>query len=146
MLKAARDKYGEEIDGAQRLTDDGNQEEISGNMAALFGESVFHSGGNVGEDGLETEELCVDFGYDLPQEVEKALDEQIKEAGRHGLSKVGEKKLRKIIHRHKSVFRLRLGSAGPAKIKPIEIRLDESRTAVKVKVWKYPAEQRQFLD
>lgn len=89
MLMATWDKYDEEIDVAQRLTDDGNQKESSGKIAALFGQSVFHSSGNVEEDRLKTDELCVHFGDNLSQEVEKTLDEQIKEDGGNALSKVG---------------------------------------------------------
>lgn len=77
---AARDKYGKEIDVAQRLTEDGNEKESSRNIAALFGDSVFHSGGIVKEDGLESEEPCADFESDSPQKVEKALNKQIKKA------------------------------------------------------------------
>lgn len=44
------------------------------------------------------------------------------------------------------VFRLRLGSGRPAETKPMEIRLDESRTPVKKKVRKCPTEQRKFHD
>lgn len=147
MLMAARDKYGEEIDVAQRLDDDGNKEEESErNIAALFGESVFHSGGNVEEDGLVNEEICVDFGDDPPKEVENELKERIKEAVQNGLSKAGEKKLQEIIQRHRSVFRLRLGSGGPARVTAMKIRLEDGKMPVKVKVRKYPTDQRKFLD
>lgn len=71
---AAQDKYREKIDVAQRLADDGNKEEESKQeIVALFGESVFYSGGNVEEDRLITEQMCVDFGDDPPQEVENEL-------------------------------------------------------------------------
>lgn len=144
MLMAARDKYGEDIDVSHRLPHDGNEEESSGNIAALFGESVFHNSGNVEEDGIITEEVCVDFGDDPPCEVEEALNERIAEAAKNGLSKEREEQLRNITKRNKSVFRLRLGSGGPAKITPMKIRLDETKEPVKVKVRKYPVEKCKF--
>lgn len=44
------------------------------------------------------------------------------------------------------MFRLRLGGGGLAKITAMKIRLDPSKTPAKVRLRKYPAEQRNFLD
>lgn len=54
--------------------------------------------------------------------------------------------MRKMIQKHKSVFRLRLESGRLAKITPMKIRLDQNETPVKVNVRKYPADQLNFLD
>lgn len=93
------------------------------------------------EDGIITEEVCIDFGDNPPCEVEEGINVCMAEAAKTRLSKEGEEQLRKIIQRNKSVLRLRLGSAGPAKTTPMKIRLDESKEPVKVKVRKYAVEQ-----
>lgn len=87
---AARDKFGEVIDVSHWLADDGYEEESSDNIAALFGESVFHTGDNVEEDGFVEEEKYVDFGDDSPQDIEEALKDRIAEAAKNGLSENGE--------------------------------------------------------
>lgn len=46
----AREMYDKTIDVTLRLADYGNVEENAGSMAALFGDSGFHSSGNVKED------------------------------------------------------------------------------------------------
>lgn len=72
MLLAARDKHGEKIDVVRGLADAGDDEERTGKIAALFGESVFHSEGNIEKDGIIFEETCVDSGNDEPKVIEKA--------------------------------------------------------------------------
>lgn len=146
MLMAARDKYGDDIDVADRLATDGNQEENEGTIAALFGESVFHSSGQIEEDGLEDEDVYVDLGDDRIEDIEDELQKRIAEAVSNGLSRKGEKKLEEIIQQNKTVFKIRLGSGGPANVTPMKIVLDETKKPVKVKVRKYPKEQRKFLD
>lgn len=66
MLMAARDNYEEDVDVTVRLTKDGNEYNCSGNIAALFAESIFHTGGNVDNDGLEYEDVYVDLDDDPP--------------------------------------------------------------------------------
>lgn len=108
MLTAVRDKYGEDIDMASRLPADSNEEtgKRYGNIAALFGESVFHSNGGMEDGRIINGKTCVDFKEDTPKEVEQVLDEHIVEAVNSGLSKTGEENLRKVIQKHKSVFSL----------------------------------------
>lgn len=62
------------------------------------------------------------------------------------MSKTGEEKLPETIQIHRSVFKLRLGSGGPARVTPMMIRQEEGKMPVKVKVRKYPADQRRFLN
>lgn len=61
MLVAALDNYGGDIDVTKRLREDGNEEDRSGKIDALFCESVFNNCGIVTEDGLQVEKLYVDF-------------------------------------------------------------------------------------
>lgn len=53
MLIAVRDKYGGVIVINSRLMNDGNEEERCSNIAARFGESIFHHSGTMESDGLE---------------------------------------------------------------------------------------------
>lgn len=50
MLLAAGDKLGDDFDVKKRLIEDSNEEENDGTIAALYGESVFHSGGQMEVD------------------------------------------------------------------------------------------------
>lgn len=48
------------------------------------------------------------------------------------------------MERNKSVFRLNLGSGGPAKVSPIKITPNRNKKPVNVEVCKYPAEQKKI--
>lgn len=50
------------------------------------------------------------------------------------------------VEKHKSIFRIRFGSGGPARVSPMKIALDATKQLMKVNVCKYPAQQRKFLD
>lgn len=97
------------------------------------------------EDGIISEEVRVDFGDDNPLEKEEVLNELISKTAKNGLSKEEEEILSNILQRNKSVFGLRLGSGGIAKITCMKIWLDENKEPVKLKVPKYRTEQRKFL-
>lgn len=146
MLTAARDQYGEEIDVPSRLSANGNKEteEGDGNIAAQFRESVFHNKKSIENDGLNTGER-VQTLETTHKESRKVLEERMVEAVNNGLSKAGEEEMKTIIQKHKSVFKPRRGSSGPAKLTPMKIRLGKHKTPVKVIVSKYPAEQRKFV-
>lgn len=88
----------------------------------------------------------MDAGHDARRQIEEALNERTAEVEKNRVSKEGEGKLWKIIRRYKSVFRLKLGSGGAAKIMPMKLRLDEKREPLKVKVRKYLVEQKKFVD
>lgn len=49
-----------------------------------------------------------------------------------------DQKLKEIIKNSKSVFKVRSGSVGPAKVKQMKIILDLFKKLVKVKAGKYP--------
>lgn len=146
MLIAARDKYGDDIDVRKRLDEDGNEENVSRKIAALFRESIFQSGGMIEDDGLQNEDLYVDFGDDSQHDIDLELEKRVNEATFNGLSKHGVQCLKSAIAQHRSIFKVRLGSGGPAKVTPMKLQIDPSKLPVKVKVGKYPIVQRKFLD
>lgn len=146
MLLAARERYGDNIDVANRLQQDGNEEESEGKMAALFVDSVFHNGGQIEDDGLDDEDMYIDLGDDSIEVIETELENQVAEALGNGLSSEGGRRLKQIIKNNMSVFKIRLGSGGPTKVKPMKIILEPSKKPIKVKVRRYPAEQRKFLN
>lgn len=60
-----RDRRGEAIYIEERWwKEDGTEENSSVNIAALYGESVFHEDGDIEIDGLEEGNYCVNFGQD----------------------------------------------------------------------------------
>lgn len=56
-LIAERDKIGDDSSVKQMLTEDRNEEENEGMIAALCGESVFYKGGQAENDGLKNEDV-----------------------------------------------------------------------------------------
>lgn len=127
MLLAARDSLGGDIVVNERLIENGNEEDKNKTITALYGESVFQQGGQIEEDGLNKEHVYVDLVDDPPEMVEKELQDCIKEANENGLPGEGTKKLTTTIEEHKSIFRIRLGSIDPAKIKPMKMNLNDSK-------------------
>lgn len=142
---AAKHKFGDEIGVMKRLVEDGN-EKCKNTIAALYGEAVFHNGEQIEDDGLEENDVYVDLGDDVEKDVEKEIAERINEAKTKELSEEGTLRLEKIIHKHKLIFRIRLGSRGPVHLPPMRITLDPTKQPIKVEVRKYPADHSKFLD
>lgn len=143
MLEAAISKYDGDVDVAKRLTQE--EMEREGSIAALYGESLYHSGADE-EDGLENIEEQAEFGDDPPSLIQAELEKRVEEAVQSGLSAKGKKRLLATLAKFPDVFKLRLGSGGPAKVAPMKIDLMEEKRPVKVKVRRYPPDQRAFLD
>lgn len=85
MLIAARGKYGGGIHVTEQLSKNGNDYKTDGNIAALFRESWFNSGGNVEDDGLQ-DDLYVDFGDDSLEDVDRELEKRVNEAKTYDMS------------------------------------------------------------
>lgn len=95
---------------------------------------------------MHEEDVYIDLRDAPIEEVEKELQQRIKEAGAKGLSTEGTETLDQMINRSKSVFKIRLRSGGPAKVPTMKITLFNTKRLVKVKVRKYPIDRRRFLD
>lgn len=78
--------------------------------------------------------------------VDKELQGRIQEAKTNGLSNEGAKALNTIIDKYKLIFKIRLGSGGPAKFTPMKIVLDDSKNPVKVSERRYLTGQKKFFD
>lgn len=91
MLIAARDRFGVETDVEKRLLEDGNEETVDSHIAALFGDLIFHNGGQIENDGLELEDLHVEFGDGPQEKVDEETEVEINEAWKAGLSPLGIK-------------------------------------------------------
>lgn len=88
------------------LSKDGNREEDDALIAAFYGESVFHDGGQLEIDSLENEYFNLDFSVHSP---EKIMEELMKRADRTvemGLSGEQAKELRKLLTECQHIFRL----------------------------------------
>lgn len=143
MLLAAKDKHGGDVGVAKILSeDDKKEEENSRKTAALFSEFVFHSSGCTNDDSLGKEDIYIDFGDDAPNKISYELEKSINEASEAGMTDRSANKLRNLNKKISSVFKLRLGSGGPAKFPPMKIILDKSTRPVKVKVGRYTVQQR----
>lgn len=103
------------------------------------------NGGRIENDGLNDGDTYVDLEDDSIEIIETKKEHLVSEAVKNSLSKKGERELEEIIKNNKPVFKVRLGSEGPAKVKPMRIVLHPSRKLGKVKVRKYLIELRMFL-
>lgn len=95
MLIVACDRQGDNIGVAEKLKEDGYEEENEGMIAALYTESLFRRGGHVEDDGLRDEDVSVELGP--IEEVEKKLQERFKEARANGFLERGTTKMEQII-------------------------------------------------
>lgn len=57
MLLAARDKLGDHIDEKETLIGDGNEKGEEVSIVALYEKPIFHQGGQIEDDGLNTENV-----------------------------------------------------------------------------------------
>lgn len=149
MIQAACDKHDGEINVADIMdetTPEVGTDDAEMSIAALLSGDIFHSAGGVEDDGMDDEDIYIDMGEDPPFEIEKELEKRIKDAGQNGLTGKGIERLRSLISKFKHIFRLRLGKGKPAKVPPMKIDLDTSKSPVKAKVRRYPHEQRKFLN
>lgn len=102
MLMAARDRYEDDTDVANRLNQEG-KEEVQRKIDALFGELVFQNGGRIEDEGLDDEDIYVDLGDDSIKDIETELEDHVSEAVKNGLSNKKENKLNEIIKKYVSV-------------------------------------------
>lgn len=130
MLMVSRDKYRGDTDVAKRLSQDGIEEGVSGKIAALFLESVFHSREIVEDDGFQDKDLYVYFGNDSQEDIDRKLDKRVDEAAMNGLSDAVVRRLKESNDKYKQILRLRLRTGGPAKDPPMKIELDPIRPPV----------------
>lgn len=91
MLIAARHKLGDEIDVKKRLKDVETEEGSEGMMEALYGESVFHNGGQIEKDGLQSEDGHVYFGGHPVDELEKSCRHVSKKPPKMACHRTGRK-------------------------------------------------------
>lgn len=84
MLNATRDKYDDEIDATWRLEENGYEEEMEGEMAALYGEQQFHRSDQIQNVDLTKDDTYVHLGDDPPHEVDENLNMPVKESMQNG--------------------------------------------------------------
>lgn len=72
MVMAARTKYDADIN-----VRNGNEEDVAGITATLFGLSVFHNAEVMEDDGLDGNDLYLDFGDDAPDQIDEELGDRI---------------------------------------------------------------------
>lgn len=90
--------------------------------------------------------MYIYLGDDLPQAIQKDLQERLREAKKNSLSINRAETLATSIEKYKTTFKIRPGSGGPARVPPMKIALDARKQPVTVKVRKYPAQQRKLFD
>ena len=144
LLDAACSEHGGIVDARTLMEDDegGGAESLS----SMLRDGIYH-GLARGSDGLSDEtEMYIDLGDDPKQLLYQSLDIAVLSAMENGLSKDGAKQLEKLIKvDFKDIFRIRLGSSEPAKVRPTEMKLKPGSRPVRVKARRYSPDQREFL-
>ena len=87
----------------------------------------------------------VEAGVETPKPTEIHLQEGLKLACEAGLPPELEESLRTVVHLNQDVFRTKLGNDPPAKVPPMNIRLQPNATPIRVPVRRYSPPQAQFL-
>lgn len=90
-------------------------------IAALFGESLFHNKASAEEDGQDDSEGCADFGDDAAENIRLKLNKRVQDAPLAGLLILGQDILTRLLQTYQGIFRLRLGSGVPARIPPMKL-------------------------
>lgn len=106
---------------ANHFKEEFNEEKCVGKIAAIFGESVFLSDGQIENDGRGDGDTYADLGDDSIEEIESELEKHVCEAVANGLLKKEGIKLEYIVQCNKSVIKLRLGSGEPPKASPMKV-------------------------
>lgn len=88
----------------------------------------------------------VDFGTEISEQIEDNVKNQIAKAIAKGFPPSRENALRKIVHSHAGVFKMRLINDAPAGTAPIRTRRDETRELVILPVRTYIANQTEVMD
>lgn len=146
MLVAAREKFRNSIYTEIRMIVKGNDVKKDGTIAALYSESVFYQAEQIDKNSLSFLNVHVvldDNPFDMTV---KELHERLWEAKKNGLPSDRWKPLAAMIKNHKSKLKIKLGSIGLAKVLSMEVALDTTEKPMNVKVCKYTAVQRKFLD
>lgn len=69
----------------QKLTKNRSKEENKGMIAALYGNSLFHKGGQFENDALPNEDVYVYLEVDSVENLKNELQELLKDGSRNGL-------------------------------------------------------------
>ena len=92
------------------------------------------------------ERTHLDLGKHVPADVDVALQQQLTQAKENGLDGANLDRLHSLVRRYADIFRLKLGSDPPVKIKPMVINLEKECTPFRAKPRRYSVEQLEFLD
>lgn len=115
-------------------------------LASILRYGMYHNTALCENDYLSYKEMHIDLGDDLEDHLDEALDKALKQNIVNGLSPGRAEKLKKMLKvEYRSIFRLCLGRSDPAKVPPMDIRVKPGSLPVRVRVRRYPPEQREFL-
>lgn len=81
---------------------------------------------------------------DKEEDVSEQLQFMTEREKNNGLQ--DQERLRELIGKHKNAFRLKLGNSPPAKVKPMEFRLQPGASPIKAKARRYFPKQRNFIN
>lgn len=102
MLAAACDRHNGVIDTSEMNQELNAQKDEK--ICSLIEEAVYHSAGGTDCDGLEEEDVYIDIGDDIEDDLVKELEARVHEARDKGLSERGANRLREILFKHKPIF------------------------------------------
>lgn len=93
----------------------------------------------------EVETAGAAMGEDSAEDIQEAFRVMLTKAKDQGMSKEGLEKAEALLNEFKDVFRIRLGSDGPAIIPPMNVQLKPNARPTKTTQRRYAPAQREFL-
>lgn len=124
LLKAPSRRSYVEMDVAKARKEDGNNKEKRGEIETLFEISMFQNGGYFYQDEIKDEAELADFGDNSEDIVWHKWKENVEKEKIAGSSSSGVNKLTSFLQGNRTVFRIRLGTGGPAKIPSMKLKLN----------------------
>lgn len=91
------------------------------------------------------EHLQAGFGTDTIEEIDEAFANIVQDAVDNGISEKGKKRLRGIMEKNRSAFRIKLGPDDTAKVPPFSIKLKPNARPQKCPQRKYAPHQKAFI-
>lgn len=145
LLEAVSNNNDGVIDVSKKIENEDHEKLSTGQIGAILGGFLHRSCIINDEVGVEKSLECSQFGEDPKYKIDLHLYRWVRKATEKGNSKQECDRLQSIRKEHKHLFKLRLRSGGSANMTPVKINLDVNKKVVRVRVRRYPAEQRAIL-
>lgn len=142
-LAAACERYNGVADASTLMPDD---HYATGSIGRILAEQgVYHSDGGSEDEEDKEDPIYLELGEDTEEQVQDACKELLQKARNNGMTSKGLDHLTVLLKEYRDIFRIRLGNDPPAKVEPMQVKLDPSVPAIIAKSRRYSPGQRGYL-